>query len=289
MKFWSMTAARTVATVSALLSGTTSATRAAVLVRGGVTQIVGSGLGEVVFVPDSGDPDEPGVGPIRDPGNNDYAETEENQNQVGIEPIRFGRIAPIDLEFVAFNILEGGTEYLFKEGVQNDTRSRWNGFQLELGFGTGKDFVRSGLLDRLDFDVFNRFGSLPGLESAGVPLEKTPDPTSTAFNTLNHQANLIEWQGGTVDRSGSMDLTFSIDLPNIGDLNQDRIPQENWLTDPDSGEIVGYKFTLRQRPSSVPEPAASLGILGFGAWGVGAKLRKRYFRSRSSDNPGWRI
>ncbi|MDL5051683.1 PEP-CTERM sorting domain-containing protein [Oscillatoria amoena NRMC-F 0135] len=262
-------------TALTVLGGAIEPSVAAILVRGGVTQIIGPGLGTVEFTPESGDPSQPGVDPVRDIGNNDFSGPDENQNQVGLELVRFDAVAPIDIEFVAFNVWEGGTEYLFKETVLNNTGLNWGKFSIQLGFGTGRNFIQSGLRDRLDFDTFNALGQVfPfGLELADLPLEKTPTPTSTAFAQLDHQANILQWQNGKVRQGQSVDFTFSLDLPNLSALNQKEIPQANWLLD-DQGQIVGYKFTLRQSPHAVPEPSAVLGLIGIGLLSVG-RIRKQ--------------
>lgn len=262
-------------TLLTVLSGSMNPSVAAIFVRGGVTQITGPGLGEVIFTPESGDPSQPGVDPVRDIGNNDFFGPDENQNQVGLELVQFDAVAPIDIEFVAFNVLEGGTEYLFKETVLNNTGFNWGTFKIQLGFGTGQNFIESSLRDRLDFDVANAVGGAApfGFELVGLPFEKTPTPTSTAFNQLDRQANSLQWQGGKISQAQSVDFTFSLDLPNLSALNQNEIPQESWLLN-EQGQIVGYKFTLRQAPSAVPEPSSVLGLISIGLFGLGGALKR---------------
>lgn len=135
----------------------------------------------------------------------------------------------------SFNVSNSGgtTEYFFAERVENKTGIDWIDFHFEL-FGPGND-------DGLDFDT-------------GTPAnpQKTPTPIATAFSTLNHQPDTLDWSGGLVKNGGSVFFTFSIDVP-------------------DSMS----RFTLLEKPSVVPEPSAVF-LFGSGlAAGIGFK---QFFR-----------
>ena len=101
-------------------------------------------------------------------------------------------------------------------------------FRFELGFGVGGNFVRSSLSENLDFDAPDR----------------DPAPLSSAFTTLNHGADMLDWAGGMVPSIGVAVFSFAVDVP---DNLQNFHPG-------------GFnRFTLRQTPAvaqaaPVPEP-----------------------------------
>ncbi|HSR87845.1 MAG TPA: choice-of-anchor F family protein, partial [Pontiella sp.] len=95
-----------------------------------------------------------------------------NDNAVGISSNSFMvlqkhyvGIGPVDLVFDVADT--GGTvEYVFSEGVQNSTGLDWSGYHIELGFGTGAGFVKSGAGDGLDFDAPD-YDSLVSFDGGG--------------------------------------------------------------------------------------------------------------------------
>ena len=99
-----------------------------------------------------------------------------------------------DVEYAVAN--SGGTTACrVAQTLINNTGQLWTDFHFELGFGIGVNFNRSLALDFLDFD-------LPG---------RDPTPTTSVFPFLNHQADTLEWSGGTVPSIGVAALNFSVD------------------------------------------------------------------------------
>jgi hypothetical protein len=176
----------------------------------------------------------------------------------------FTSLAPIDIVFSVQNT-GGATEYFFSEAIVNNSGEIWTDFHLALGFGTGTEFQQSGLEDLLDFDTV-----------AAIVDPRLPTPTASAFSTLDHQANSLDWSGGTVGLGGTLLLTFSIDVPDSTDC---------------SGTIPAcptgdgsYLFTLRQFPTITEPPPppvpAPAGLFLLGAGGLAWGLWRRLGRSR---------
>jgi hypothetical protein len=135
---------------------------------------------------------------------------------------------------IVFDVVPTGgvTEYSIREGVSNSTGVDWSGYTIQLGFGTGADFVVSTPGDGLDFDT-------PDLNS---PLDFT-----VFFSTAVVATEYEIVASGGVFPDGMFSLPyfrFSIDVP----------------------DGIG-KFTLRQFPTAVPEPvsASLLTVLGLGS------------------------
>lgn len=142
-----------------------------------------------------------------------------------------------------FNLADSGgtTEYFFTTNVVNNSGVAWDDFHFQLGFGTGAAFVPVGAGFGLDFDAPDR----------------DPGPTSSAFLALNHQPNLVEWSGATVNYLGgsggapfSVAFSLSIDIPDgLAAIHPQAV----------------NRFTLRSFPTAqqVPEPAtAALLVIG---------------------------
>jgi hypothetical protein len=165
----------------------------------------------------------------------------------------FAGLGFVDMQF-AVDSSGGTTEYFVNEGVilggvQNQTGVAWTGYNVELGFGVGDEFVPSSPADLLDFD-------LPGAD---------PTPTNTVFTTLNHQGDRLTWTGGVLPHGGLMLATFSIDVPDVSG----GIPPSEIIS-------TGYRFTVRQyaTPAAAPEPVTGMLLgLGLAAWAASRRVK----------------
>jgi hypothetical protein len=163
-----------------------------------------------------------------------------------------GGFGILDYEFNVANS-GGTTEYFFTTNVVNNSGVTWADFHFQLGFGTGANFIPVGAGAGLDFDI-------PGGD---------PAPTSSVFPILNHQSNLVEWSGATVNylQSGagapfSVAFSLSLDVPDgLNTLHPQGV----------------NRFTLRSFPTAAqaPEPAtAALLVIGLAA--AAARRRGRH-------------
>lgn len=154
-----------------------------------------------------------------------------------------------------FNVADSGgtTEYFFTTTVVNNTGIAWTDFHFQLGFGTGANFLPLNVASALDFDA-------PGND---------PAPTSSIFPVLNHQWNVVEWSGATVNYAGSpaggpvlVAFSLSIDVPDgIVGLNPQGV----------------NRFTLRSFPTAplqAPEPTTAA-LLGVGLACAALRRRRR--------------
>lgn len=228
-----------------------------------------AGTPQALTITDFSPPVGPGLGDVAVPQVQTLVETRlpNNDNSTGpsANEIRlpgvlstkpFARPEPIDIVF-ALRESGGTTEYFFSETVTNDTGRPWGDFHFELGLGTLDDFVPFRDL------VFIRPTILPDFDAP----DRDPPPTSSVFARLAHRDDAIWWSGGTVPPGGTVDFTFSIDVPDdpLGSPNQ---------------------FTLRQVPTLVPEPSALL-LLIPGVFVLGAAARRwPAASSRRSIKPG---
>jgi hypothetical protein len=142
-----------------------------------------------------------------------------------------GGLGPADLEFDLANS-GGTTEYQVAPagfGVVNNTGSLLAGFLVELGFGVGPDFVRSGAADELDFDTPDR----------------DPAPQSVRFPVLVHEPDTLRWSE-TVAGLGQIGASFAIDVPD----GLENVHPEGL-----------NRLTLRLTPVAIPEPSSAVLLL----------------------------
>lgn len=144
----------------------------------------------------------------------------------------FNANQPIDIVFEV-ETSGGVTEYRLAEGVANVSGNDFLMYEFQLGFGTGNDFEFSVDNDGLDFDT-------PNID---------PGPTSARFFTMAHTEDRVRFTMGSIPNGMTDAFTLSLDVP---DFNADLMPASAQTTE-------GYRFTLRQRPSIIPEPG-TIGI-----------------------------
>ena len=154
-------------------------------------------------------------------------------------------IGPVDLVFDVSDT-GGVTEYAVVEGVQNNTGITWTGYHLELGFGNGAGFVKSGASDGLDFDDPNVnsdffFNPSPGFFP---DVDVTEDDVIASGGVMSH----LDFAGNFV---------FHVDVP-------DGIAS----------------FTIRQSPIPIPEPG-TLGVLALGLIAVAALRQRRRKKAKT--------
>jgi hypothetical protein len=162
-------------------------------------------------------------------------------NNIVVPLKRFDFADYIDIEFLV-NPSDLVTEYQVSEFVDNNTGLPWSSYRMQLGFGTGTNFVLSPLNDGLDFDT-------------GPPGGNDTPPTSAAFGPPSRpDENQLLYSGG-LHGSGAQPYSFRIDVPDVPTLRLSR-------------------FTLRQIPTAIPEPT-TVALLGLVALGVIAGRRQR--------------
>jgi hypothetical protein len=176
------------------------------------------------------------ISPLTAPNNDDTAGA--SPNGVFVTQKNYIAIGPVDIVFNVIN--SGGTsEYLFTEGVYNNTGLNWGAYHIELGYGFDAGFVKSTPGDGLDFDA-------PDFNS---PFNFNPG--GTFFPSVSVTEDDVYANGGVMPYlSFAGYFRFTVDVP-------DGISS----------------FTVRQSPIAVPEPSA-LGLLALGAVAFASKLRR---------------
>lgn len=179
------------------------------------------------------------VGPFgSNPAPNNDGSTVPSPNQFSVQVFANDN-GPMDIEFIVAD--SGGvTEYLFSQAWFNLTSQAWSGFHLELGFGVGAAFQRSGAGDFLSFD----------LDSLG------PQAGSPRLPAVAIDFDTLDFGGGLVSGPAPLPMGFTIDVPDGLSF---------WNPEGQN------RFTLRQMPilAAVPEPgsvplflAGALAVLG---------------------------
>lgn len=158
--------------------------------------------------------------------------------------LTFRSNGPIDL---VINVANTGATSEFEMGVRvtNETNMIWDGFRLELGFGTGASFAVSPTPDNLDFDT-------PDCDIAPSTLGSNWR-AAIAKPWLDDSVTLMS--DGTGDNLASGWATviyYLVDIP-------DGVTQ----------------FTLRHTPVSAPEPS-SLAALSMLVGGMFLRRRSRH-------------
>jgi hypothetical protein len=154
-------------------------------------------------------------------------------------------ICNLDIVFTVRNSGELRTED-FMESVVNSMGPPWTDFHMRLGFGTGDLFVP--------------------MPAGCVSFKNPTNATSTPFKLDGTSPTGIDWGGGpTLDSNGS--FTFALNVPDRTSNMCTSLPSS-----PDNRP--GYQFTLRETPTTVPEPVTIL-LFSTGLAGVIIKTRKR--------------
>jgi PEP-CTERM motif len=171
------------------------------------------------------------IGPIGSspaPNNNGSSAPSSNLINYQVFASNSGRL---DVEFVVAD--SGGvTEYRFAQVLFNITGQPWSGFDFELGYGVGSDFVRSAADDGLGFDLDS----------------PAPPAGSPAFATAAQGLDTLSFGGGQVAGPTPLPMGFTIDVPDA---------LASWNP---AGQA---RFTLRQLPviTAVPEPSTAMLLL----------------------------
>jgi hypothetical protein len=161
----------------------------------------------------------------------------------------FNATQPIDIVFEVDDS-GGTTEYRLAEGVANVSGQDFLMYEFQLGFGTGANFALAAAGNGLDFDW-------PNID---------PGPTSARFMTMAHSEKQVRFTMGTIPDGMTDAFTLSFDVP---DFDANSMPAAAQING-------GYRFTLRQLPSIIPEPGTiGIAILSGLAWAV-FTLRRRW-------------
>jgi len=170
------------------------------------------------------------------PNNDNVPDLNRPDNNIFVPLKRFDHVGYIDIEFFV-TPSDGVTEYQVFESVDNNTGVPWSSYRMELGYGTGAQFQPSQPGDGLDFD-FPHY-DLPATSSRLPTIVVRPDEDTLIFNGAQHL-------------SGAETYRFRIDVPDV--------PTAQFFS----------RFTIRQIPIAVPEPA-SLMLVGIALAGLAVR------------------
>jgi hypothetical protein len=187
----------------------------------------------------------PGLGTVAvpaiitvNPNNDNVPNPQLGDNNIFVPIKRFDHVGGIDIEFFV-QPSDGVTEYKVFESVDNNTGVPWSSYRMVLGYGLGANFQPSGPGDGLDFDIPHM--DTPATSSV-MPIVGRPNEDTLVFS-------------GGVHGTGAESYQFRIDVPDV--------PTVNFFS----------RFTIRQIPIAVPEPASLL-LIGLVVAGLAA-ARKR--------------
>ena len=187
------------------------------------------------------------ISPLIAPNNDDTVGP--SPNEVFVTQKNYIAVGPVDIVFSVTN--SGGvSEYLFKEGVFNNTGLNWSGYHIELGFGFDAGFVKSLPGDGLDFDA-------PDYNS---PFNFAPSP-GFFFPTVSVTEDDVIAGGGVMPYLAfAGNFRFTVDVP-------------DGITE----------FTVRQSPIPlvVPEPS-SLILSAFSAAGLVMMGKRRTLKTHAA-------
>ena len=114
-----------------------------------------------------------------------------------------------DVVDVLFRMPDSGgvTEYTIFVDVVNQTPDRWIGFALELGFGSGSDFVLSGV-DGLSFDT----------DETDPNAERNFPVNAASFASYRQEDNRFLFLDGFVSAGFASNMLLAIDVSDSGDI-----------------------------------------------------------------------
>jgi len=186
--------------------------------------------------------------------NNDNSRGKVNFATVEIEILRLDQNgqAVVDARFDVNNTL-GITEFWFEFYITNSTPRSWQWMQVELGFFTDQQFVRSQNGDHLDFDF-------PDRDLADWPFDghqrlvkyatqnNMIDRQRTVEGSVTIEEDRIKWDGQLVRKfptgvEGQGPFFFNVDVP---DFIANKMPMG-------ARTNKGYTFTIRVTIQAAPE------------------------------------